>query len=852
MRQRILIYISFFLFLFFVSCGKHAVKQSGDIPISDIGKVDIPHSKKQKVVRGGWWGKCTYEGNPWVLNVSRPEQPSSALAGKHLSISQSHGKYYDGQKGFWKWQRPLLYSTTEDLFTQTIVVPYLIPMLESAGAVVFTPRERDWQPNEVIVDNDSGSYKPTQTIYDGYNPFSTGSIKKTRTTKHDEEFVTYQPDIPESGRYAVYVSYTTEDKSVDDVLYSVYHEGMRTDFLVNQRMGGGTWVYLGTFLFGRGSSEYNKVVISSQSDNKGVITSRAVRFGGGMGNISRGGTTSGTMRSLEGARYYAQWAGAPYSVYGGYKGQDDYKDDINTRSLMTNWIAGGSSYVPDKEGLKVPIDLSLAIHSDAGYNNDGTVYGSLAICTTDFNNGKLSSGVSRIHSRDFAQKLLHDSKHDIQKIYGYWNWRDLYDRNYSETRLPGVPSAIFETLSHESFADMRYGHDPDFKFNLARSIYKSILRFEAEAHGQKAIVQPLRPLGFNIKLTPGSEDDNSGIATLSWLPQKDDLESSAKPSSYNVYMAMGSLGYDNGTNVTKTSVEIPIYPDIVYRFKITALNKGGESFPTEELVCLWHANGAPTVLIVNGFGRLSSPAIVEGSNGRKEFSLMDDPGLSYGPTTCWATYGLSGKVLAGNDFNYSAEHARAIATSGFFNVTSTSREAVEWGNFSLSDFPVVDVLLGNEKNDGHSLKYYKTFTQTFRQRLLEYVAGGRGALLCSGSYVVSDMMTDTSEIDFMHTVFHTSYEGVVSNDNYKVNGLQQEIYLTNLLNDKHYATTQSDVLKAEDNAFIAMQYANGQSAAIANNVGFRTFLMGFPFECITDRTMQGTIMRGILAFLCAP
>ena len=27
-------------------------------------------------------------------------------------------------------------------------------MLENAGAIVYTPRERDWQRNEVIVDND--------------------------------------------------------------------------------------------------------------------------------------------------------------------------------------------------------------------------------------------------------------------------------------------------------------------------------------------------------------------------------------------------------------------------------------------------------------------------------------------------------------------------------------------------------------------------------------------------------------------------------------------------------------------------------------------------------------------------
>jgi hypothetical protein len=34
-------------------------------------------------------------------------------------------------------------------------IPYLIPMLEHAGAMVFVPRERDTQTNEVIVVNDS-------------------------------------------------------------------------------------------------------------------------------------------------------------------------------------------------------------------------------------------------------------------------------------------------------------------------------------------------------------------------------------------------------------------------------------------------------------------------------------------------------------------------------------------------------------------------------------------------------------------------------------------------------------------------------------------------------------------------
>ena len=59
------------------------------------------------------------------------------------------------EKNRWKWQRPNIFGTTEDLFTQTIVVPYLIPMLENAGATVFTPRERDYQTHEIIIDNNN-------------------------------------------------------------------------------------------------------------------------------------------------------------------------------------------------------------------------------------------------------------------------------------------------------------------------------------------------------------------------------------------------------------------------------------------------------------------------------------------------------------------------------------------------------------------------------------------------------------------------------------------------------------------------------------------------------------------------
>ena len=40
--------------------------------------------------------------------------------------------------------------------------------------------------------------------------------------------------------------------------------------------------------------------------------------------------------------------------------------------------------------------------------------------------------------------------------------RQMFDRNYSETREPQVPAMILEMLSHQNFRDMALGHDPAF------------------------------------------------------------------------------------------------------------------------------------------------------------------------------------------------------------------------------------------------------------------------------------------------------------------------------------------------------------------------------------------------------
>ena len=832
------------------------------------------------------WGKTEYEGAPWVMNDSRPYFVSHGLFDRHLSLWASHGRYYDGKKDRWKWQRPNLFGTTEDLFTQTIVIPYLIPMLENAGAVVFTPRERDWQKNEVIVDNggrgyveDSGkeTWKTTQekgfayhagTYRDGENPFTQGTARAVKATKKaDVSWASYQPNIPQGGKYAVYVSYQSLKNSVSDAQYIVMHKGQRTVFKVNQQMGGGTWVYLGTFDFDRGNNEFNRVVVTNSSSESGMVTTDAVRFGGGMGNIERGGSCSGMPRCLEGARYSAQWAGAPYSVYSSKNGSDDYGDDINVRSNMTNWLAGGSTYVPTLEGKKVPIELSLAVHSDAGYTTvNDSIIGSLAICTTSFNDGRLNSGVSRMVSHDFADSLLTGLQRDISGKYRKWTRRYLWDRNYSETRKPEVPSAIIETMSHQNFADMRRGLDPNFRFTLARSLYKTILRFVNGNHSVPSVVQPLPVSNFRI------ERNSSGGLRLSWIAEKDEQEPTAVPTSYIVYTSEDGMGFDNGTVVYTSSFDFEAKKGVNYCFKVTALNRGGESFPSETLAAyLSKSAHAKDILVVDGFSRLSGPAVVD-DYSRQGFDLGSDIGVSYGVTAGWngrqqcfdksragsegeGSLGycgdeLAGRFIMGNNRDGSVCHVKDIAMSGAYNVVGCSLEALDNNLVKLDHYSLVDIAFGLQRNDGHSLVVYKTFSETLQSKLRSYVKSG-GRILVSGAYVGSDM-TQPHEKSFMSDVLKTTFTGTDTNaGNNMVDGLGLSFDIIRQINDRHFAATSVDRIAACDGrSFAAMRYQDGSTAGVAyDGTDYKSFVMGYPYECINNVRTRQQVMKGLLGFL---
>lgn len=859
---------------------------AGDRPIDDL----VPNLyRKKRQDKSRLSLSIDYKGEPWVKNTSRPYNVSRGLDNRHIALWQSHGKYFSSEKGQWLWQRPQLFCTTEDLFTQSFILPYVIPMLENAGANVFTPRERDTQKNEVIVDNDTKDnsiylemksrkarwetadgqgFARKKAIYqDGENPFLTGTARYAATEKKkNKAFAEWIPTLPETGSYAVYVSYQTQPNSVKDAKYLVFHKGGVTEFKVNQQIGGGTWTYLGTFEFDKGNNDYGMVVLSNESAEKGVVCADAVRFGGGMGNIARGGAVSGLPRYLEGARYAAQWNGMPYDQYGGQKGKNDYTDDINARSNSINYLSGGSVYNPQQKGLGVPLEMALALHSDAGYSPTDEIIGSLGIYTTGFNGGKLQTGVDRYASRDLVDITLTQLQKDISATYRIpWTRRSLWDRNYSETRLPAVPSTIVELLSHQNFADMQLGHDPNFKFTVGRAIYKSVLQFLSQQHGKDYVVQPLPVSHFAIRF-----GKKKNTLELSWQGENDPLEPSARPQQYVVYTRVGYGGFDNGVLTSQPSYTAKVEPGLVYSFKVTAVNRGGESFPSEILAGYQAKGEQGRVLIVNGFDRLSGPAVV---NTTKEagFDLEQDPGVPYlynlslsGAQTGFdrkqmgkegkGSLGYSGDELvgmkiAGNTFDYPFIHGKAIQAAGRYSFVSCSDEAVEDGQVTLEAYRVVDYVLGLEKEDAANRAYYKTFSSPMQRLLTAYCQAG-GNLFVSGAYIGSDMSSSQGNREFTEQILKYGYQSSLTDSRSgRINGLGLTLTIPRAINERSYAVAAPDVIVPVAPAFSVFAYLPGnQSAGIAYKGDYRTFVLGFPFESIESETSRATVMAAVLRF----
>ena len=162
----------------------------------------------------------------------------------------------------------------------------------------------------------------------------------------------------------------------------------------------------------------------------------------------------------EGALYWMQWAGVDSTILSKY--DNDYTSDYGDRGAWVGWMSGGSRTNPKADGLNIPIDLSFAFHTDAGTTPDDSIIGTLSIYTLMCDGSdKFANGEDRLQQRMYADFVQTEIVNDIRRKFNpEWSRRGLWDRSYSESRTATVPAMLLELLSHQNFADMKFGLDP--------------------------------------------------------------------------------------------------------------------------------------------------------------------------------------------------------------------------------------------------------------------------------------------------------------------------------------------------------------------------------------------------------
>lgn len=699
--------------------------------------------------------------------VRRTDRSASGrgLTGRHIALWGGHGLYYKEEDSMWKWQRPALFCTLEDLNTAEFTTQYLAPMLENAGAVVVMPRERDPQTEEIIMDHDgstggarivtrgswrkaSGGFAVSDTIVT-QNPFREVSVLQANITSDIKPEISYIPSLDKRGKYGVYVSWKALPTNLTNARYTVYHAGGKAEFEVNQRIGGSTWVWLGSFDL----DSVSKVVLSAPDNAvSGTLTADAVKIGGGMGNIKRGGMVSGVSRYAEAARYWMQYSGVPDSIYAQETKSVDNKENKQL-DYIDNFKGNGDWCNYIRKQKRIPLDLALGLHTDAGTCD--SIVGTLTIHYTDRCRAEYANGKSKLAGRDLADLVQTQIVSDLRAKYDpSWTRRSMYDKSYAEISRPDMPAILVEMFSHQNANDMAIAMDPVFRFDMARAVYKGTLRFLADRYGVAYTVQPLPP--SSLQATFAASGDS---VRLEWAPTVDPLEKSAIPNRYRVYCRKGVDGaFDEGREVRFPQVVLALPQDgTVYSYKVTAVNEGGESFPSEIVSAGRGVQDKGRVLVVNGFTRLSPPALKKDRNGLLlGFDMETDPGVPYlqdravvgaqenfdrlAPfeTDEMPGWGASATNLIpdgvpGNTFDYAAKHGAALLKNGY-SFVSCSRKAFEINPFLPSHYTLVDVIMGAQRSYPDR---YSVYSPALMKQLRKVIDGGV-RLLVSGCYIGSD------------------------------------------------------------------------------------------------------------------
>jgi uncharacterized lipoprotein YddW (UPF0748 family) len=730
-------------------------------------------------------------------------QPQGALSGKTVWLSAGHGWYWSSTLNRWNTQRPNTYGIVEDFADAEAINYYLARYLWNAGAEVWLVRERGMTQQEIIVDNDGGAPAYVETgswVTSGTPGYNGGTYRWSSTFSTLSATATWTPNLPEAGWYPVWAWYRHGANRPVDARYEIHHAGGVTMVRISQEVHGQTWRYLGEYYFEAGTGGHVTLLNASDDPAQAVIAD-AIRFGGGLGSIAEPGGTSGEPRWEEAAMYWARYQGAPATVYG---------NDVTARPLYAEWESA-KGYPGEAQNA-----VYVSWHTNAGGGTGSESY----IHDTEPTTGSVELQ-DWIHA-----ELIHD-------LRAGWNpsWvnRGQKTADFGELReLSTIPGVLLEVAFHdtENPGDADDLREPTFRQIAARAVFQGIVKYYAAREGAPAHLLPEPPTHLVAR------NNGPGAVTLAWAaPTCCDGTVGDAATTYKVYHSTDGRGFDDGIETAAAALNLNgLAPGSLHFFRVTALNDGGESFPTSVVAVRTPQAGQQVdFLVVDAFDRLDQSALIP---------QWESPAL-----------GTARRMFLErmNRFDYSAEHGQSLSACGLA-FDGAANEAVEEGDVLLDGYPAVDWFAGEDSVADAAL------SDAERALLAAYLDRG-GALLISGAEIGYDLVEYNRDAAFYHNYLHAEYLGddAGTYDFAGVTGSPFEA-LSGSFDDGTGATYDvgfPDRLGPTLGSTVVVGYAggSGDGAAVAYAGGFRLVYFGFPLETVVDPAVRSGLMCGAAGFL---
>ncbi|MBN2006936.1 MAG: N-acetylmuramoyl-L-alanine amidase [Anaerolineae bacterium] len=763
----------------------------------------------------------TPQGIPAVEPSSAINAPQS-LSGKTVYISAGHGWYWgkdssSSSPAQWLTQRGIYQGFIEDHNNAEVVTQYLIPYLENAGATVIPVRERDWNPQRSIADNDAGT--PTYTEAGAWSAgagtgYATGAYRvATSVTGLATASATWQLNAPQNGDYALYAWVVPDSNRITDAHYTIHHAAGASTVTLNQRNYPNTWRYLGTFPFYAGP--ITVTLDNSASVAGATLMADALRLGGGAFDNLTGIKTLAPQPPNKpwwetSTFYHAQWMGL---------NPDDwsYYNDVVARPIFARW-----NYARSGDGTGTSA-VFISWHTN-GY--DGTARGTVSYVYNDAA-GRTAGSV------ELQQAVHTELIHDIRAGWdAAWTDRGMREADLGEVRAlwddnpaARMPGTLLEIAFHDQVDDANALKDPRFEQLAARAVYQGILHYFEARDGVSLTELPEPPTHLRV------ENQGGDSVRVSWNASPTDSVGlvGEAATGYRLYTSPDGFAWSAPITMSGLSHTLTgLAPGQTLYVRVTGVNAGGESFPTEVLGA---RVGGPVLLIVNGFDRLT------------RYGLYVDDDTLVGPSQRLWLERLNRRT-------YVVHHGQA--TPAQYAWDSASNEAVYDGLVNLTDYPLVNWILGEESNSSDG-----TLNAAERAALGAFLADNR-ALLISGAELAWDLEALERDPDFLHQTLFTDYIADDA-DTHTVRPVAGGAFdgLPDFAFDApgEYDTDYPDVIEpySGSGATEALQYVGGTGggAAVQFSQGCKRYLgLGFPLEVIRPES-RDAVMASALDFLDA-